>query len=105
MQGSKKVWRTRLRASRVRMLCVQMLRLTRYMPMPWTRIALHAARASQSSPMPKMITSGAALPLDLSRQDTLFRFLSLATHKFMHAWCPKQRLISARAMEAATCNV
>lgn len=49
------------------MLCVQMLRLTRYMPMPWTRIALHAARASQSSPMPKMITSGAALPLDLIR--------------------------------------
>ena len=47
------------------MLCVQMLRLTRYMPMPWMRMALQAARASQSSPMPNMITSGAALPRDL----------------------------------------
>ena len=56
---------TRLRASRVRMLCVQMLRFTRYWPTPWMRMALQAALASQSLPIPKMITSVTAAPRDL----------------------------------------
>ena len=56
---------TRLRASSVRMLCVQMLRLTRYCPTPWMRIALQAALASQSFPIPKMITSVTVAPRDL----------------------------------------
>ena len=47
------------------MLWVQMLRLTRYWPTPWIKIALQAALANQSFPIPKMITSVTAAPRDL----------------------------------------